>query len=591
MRSVVLLCLAGPSAFAALHQHLTAAPAGWSEIEIQRNNNAEAKFTISLAMQNIDQLEATLLSISDPDSPEYGKFKTIEGVHEAFAPSPEAVRSVTSWLKSTGIVNYQVDGAFIDFTADIPTANSVFNASYRYYAHNDVVKLRTLSYSISEEVQNHITYLDPSNYFGRTNAFSPEYNGIEAKRDEGSTMQATTNTSSCDPYITPSCLRELYTIGNYAPSVNSGSQVGFGSFLKGSSISDDIAKFEELFGIPSQNLSKLLIAGGVNNEDPANGHFGEADLDAETIIGISHPLPVTEYITGGSPPFIPDIDVPENNNEPYVPFLRYLLSKPNHEIPQVISISYGEPEDTVPYEYAVLACNLFGLQGLRGITILIASGDIGVGAGCLAPDNRTVEFNPPFPSTCPFVTTIGGTIGQSSTVAWNGSSGGFSKYFLRPSYQDTVVNTYLENIGSETIQYYSNYTNFNGRGFPDAAAHANLFQVIKNGSQALSGGTSASAPVWAGVVALLNDARLRAGKSVLGWLNPLLYKYGDQALVDVTAGRSVGCNGINPQTGRPEPEGAAIVPGAFWNATEGWDPVTGFGIPNFDKLKKLVLSF
>ncbi len=96
--------------------------------------------------------------------------------------------------------------------------------------------------------------------------------------------------------------------------------------------------------------------------------------------------------------------------------------------------------------------------------------------------------------------------------------------------------------------------------------------------------------MWAALVGLLNDARFRAGKSSLGWLNPLLYALGPKVLTDITTGQSIGCNGVNTQTGEPEPAGAGIVPGAFWNATEGYDPVTGLGTPDFQKLKKLVLS-
>jgi tripeptidyl-peptidase-1 len=116
------------------------------------------------------------------------------------------------------------------------------------------------------------------------------------------------------------------------------------------------------------------------------------------------------------------------------------------------------------------------------------------------------------------------------------------------------------------------------------------FIVFYYGSLAPSGGTSAACPTFSGIVALLNDARLRAGKPALGFLNPLLYSLGSKALNDITAGGSVGCDGINPQTGQPVP-GASIIPGAHWNATEGWDPVTGLGTPNFEDLKKLVLSY
>ena len=104
-----------------------------------------------------------------------------------------------------------------------------------------------------------------------------------------------------------------------------------------------------------------------------------------------------------------------------------------------------------------------------------------------------------------------------------------------------------------------------------------------------NGGTSAAAPVVAAIIALLNDARLRAGKRALGFINPLLYLIGSSALNDIVSGGSVGCNGVNGQNGNPVP-GGGIIPFASWNATAGWDPVTGLGTPNFEKLRALVLS-
>lgn len=104
-----------------------------------------------------------------------------------------------------------------------------------------------------------------------------------------------------------------------------------------------------------------------------------------------------------------------------------------------------------------------------------------------------------------------------------------------------------------------------------------------------SGGTSAAAPVFASIVALLNDARFRHGRPSLGFLNPWLYTIGFKGLTDITAGGSVGCTGINGQTGQPVP-GASIIPYASWNATTGWDPVTGLGVPNFQKLLSLALA-
>lgn len=128
------------------------------------------------------------------------------------------------------------------------------------------------------------------------------------------------------------------------------------------------------------------------------------------------------------------------------------------------------------------------------------------------------------------------------------------------------------------------------RGFPDVAAHslAPNFAVTVDNASAESGGTSAAAPTFAGTIALLNDARFRAGKGPLGFLNPWLYAAGFLGLTDITGGGSVGCNGINGQTGGSVEGG--IIPFASWNATPGWDPVTGLGVPNFEGLKALALA-
>ena len=83
---------------------------------------------------------------------------------------------------------------------------------------------------------------------------------------------------------------------------------------------------------------------------------------------------------------------------------------------------------------------------------------------------------------------------------------------------------------------------------------------------------------------LLNDARFKAGLPQLGFLNPWLYPEGFKTLNDITGGAAFGCNGLNLQTGRPY-NGSGIIPFASWNATVGWDPVTGLGTPDFAKLK------
>jgi tripeptidyl-peptidase-1 len=84
------------------------------------------------------------------------------------------------------------------------------------------------------------------------------------------------------------------------------------------------------------------------------------------------------------------------------------------------------------------------------------------------------------------------------------------------------------------------------------------------------GGTSASAPTVAAIVTLLNEERLQAGKGPIGFLNPTFYKH-PEAFNDITEGGNPGCG----------TEG--------FKAQPGWDPVTGLGTPDYQKLKKVFL--
>ena len=200
--------------------------------------------------------------------------------------------------------------------------------------------------------------------------------------------------------------------------------------------------------------------------------------------------------------------------------------------------------------------------GALGTSILFASGDGGV-SGSQSQSCRT--FIPTFPSGCPFLTSVGATTGITETAA-SFSSGGFSNIFARPSYQSSVVSTYLTALGTTN----SGKFNTSGRAFPDVSAQGENVEIIVGGSAGTVAGTSCSSPIFASVIALLNDELAEAGKSPLGFLNPFLYSTGASALNDVTTGSNPGCS----TNGFP--------------ARAGWDPVTGLGTPNYAKLRTAV---
>jgi len=132
-----------------------------------------------------------------------------------------------------------------------------------------------------------------------------------------------------------------------------------------------------------------------------------------------------------------------------------------------ISTSYGDDEQTVPYSYARRVCDGFMALGARGISVIFSSGDTGVGEDgtCFSNiDNTTAMFLPEFPSSCPWVTSVGGTAGYLPEVAVSrfASGAGFSNYFDIPAYQASTVKGYLNKIGKLNAGLF----NASGRAYP-----------------------------------------------------------------------------------------------------------------------------
>lgn len=328
-------------AYGAVMERLAAAPSGWTALET--DPSAAITLTVGLAMQNLEQLETKLLAVSTPGNAEYGQHLDIDEANALFAPSADASNAVTSWLRGAGAQNVVSDGSTVSFATTIERANSILNAKFQTYTSNGISKVRTTQYSVPDDVAEHIELISPTTYFGKTVANVPTKVFKKATPPSKVSIDA-----SCSTSITPKCLKELYNVGSYTPSVSSGSRIGFGSFLNQSALYSDLFQYEEFFGIPKQNFSVTLINGAPNDQNPATAQNGEANLDVQNIVGIAHPLPVQEFITGGSPPFIPNIDLPtaaDNSNEPYLPYYEYLFSQPNSALPQVISNSYGDDED------------------------------------------------------------------------------------------------------------------------------------------------------------------------------------------------------------------------------------------------------
>jgi tripeptidyl-peptidase-1 len=205
-------------------------------------------------------------------------------------------------------------------------------------------------------------------------------------------------------------------------------------------------------------------------------------------------------------------------NEPFLDFMYLVGNTSDAAVPKVISTSYSECESTVADDYMMRINTEFMKAGVRGISLLFASGDSGVaGPG----GGRCERFCGQWPTASPFVTGVGGTTQDSPETAWQGSGGGFSDRFPVAPWQAAAVQEYFKVAKDVPLRFRFNRT---GRGFPDVAAQATNYPVVTNNRTETVGGTSCSAPAFSGVVSLLNELRVQKGKATLGFLNPLLFQ-------------------------------------------------------------------
>ncbi|KAL8669656.1 MAG: hypothetical protein Q9168_005766 [Polycauliona sp. 1 TL-2023] len=516
-----------------------------------------------------------------------------EDLKTMLQPSSDASTAVTNWLRAEGVTTSSIEdrGDWINFYVTASEANRIMDTNFYHYtnANNGVQRIRTLHYSVPQALHRYIHMVQPTTRFGQ---IAPQrstiYQHFEVGESRGSMARYRgnqLNATFCNTTVTPQCLRDLYNVGNYQGSAKNGNKIGVCGYLEQYARFNDYSAFTAKYA-PSaakSNFTYELINGGLSSQNDTVDDSTEASLDVQYAYPFAYPAKAIYYSTGGRGELVPDLDQPspaDDQNEPYLDFLHYILAKPDSELPTTLTTSYGEDEQSVPELYTNMTCSLFAQLGARGVSVIFSSGDTGPGSACQSNDgtNRT-RLLPIFPAACPYVTSVGGTFHVQPEIAIGFSSGGFSDRFPRPAYQDTAVTEYLSKIGDTFKGLY----NPNGRGFPDVAAQAYNFTVIDKGRETRVAGTSASAPAFASIVSLLNGARLSRGRRPLGFLNPFIYKYGYQGLTDIVNGGSRGCTGRDIYSGLPAP----FVQGAGWNATPGWDPVTGYGTPNFAALLRL----
>jgi kumamolisin len=338
-----------------------------------------------------------------------------------------------------------------------------------------------------------------------------------------------------DTSYAPPAVAKLYS---YPKATGAGQTVAIIELGGGYAAADLNSYFSGLGIKPAPVVSSVGVDGAQNQPtgDP-NGPDGEVLLDIEVVGAIAPGAKIVVY-------FAPNTDQG---------FLDAITTAIHDTVrkPSVISISWGGPESSWTAQALQNFDAAFQDAALLGVSVCCASGDDGSSDG--ATDGAA---HVDFPSSSPNVLACGGTRLESSggkvtrEVVWNhgpgngATGGGVSETFPLPSYQTGA-----------RVPVSVNPNHFAGRGVPDVSGDADPatgYQIHVDNRDAVFGGTSAVAPLWAALIALINQ---QSGAHA-GFLNPKLYSAG-KAFRDITSGDN----------------------GAY-QAGPGWDPCTGLGSPD-----------
>lgn len=552
---VATLATASPLSQFVEQQALPVVPVGW---QLKSTAPADHKIDLHIRLkeQNLDQLQQRLLRVSDPDADEYGKHLSKEAVDLLTAPSQESVDSVTQWLASHGIDAGKVNSGYLSISISVNEAKKLFDTDYGVYTHSQSGRqiVRSTKYSLPKALDEHITMVQP------TTVFSDLAYRKKATSQRGVSSDFLNAPASCAQGSTTQCLKDNYNVKGY--TATNLTRLGIAGYLEEVYSPDDLTRYLKKYNpeLPS-SIDIPIIS--VNGGGTSPSGLGEADLDVQITAPLTYPLPNVYYSTGGRPPINPPNAT--NENEPYLDWLKYIIAEEHP--PQTITSSYGEAETSVPTDYADAVCSQFLKLGARGVSVFVSAGDAGAGGRSSCDANgKVTAYHPDFPASCPWVTTVGGTVNYDALEKPDGDGGaGFSNHYATPDYQKDAVAAYIKGLNGKLDGLY----NKTGRAYPDISASYEPYPVFHNGIEESSGGTSASSPAVASIFALVNDYLVANNKAPLGFLNPWLYKIGNKGVRDIVSGHNNVCT----------------FKSAF-PAAKGWDAASGWGVPDFVKLKE-----
>lgn len=352
---------------------------GW-ELTERPFPDDRVRLTFAIKQKNIAKLENTFWSVSDPKSKAYGQYLTFEEVSDLVKPPYESISVVKSWLQESGVDSRTCDETrnsdciiceTTTLTAEILLSGARFYRFRHEQTETSVIR-STAHYSVPKEVAKHLDFIGGILRF-------PALNFVPTK------VQSTSADVGIHIGVYPSVLRTRYNVSDTVGKHPNNSQA-VAQFLGQYYSSTDLEEFFTLFGEGFEHRADISKVVG-----PDSGRSGiEASLDVQYIMSVGANISTWFWSTA-------------RKHEKQEPFLEWILAVGNmSEVPYIFSVSYGDNEDSLSVDYMNRINVEFMKAGVRGITILFASGDDG--AGC-----HKKKFRPNFPCSSPYVTAVGGT--------------------------------------------------------------------------------------------------------------------------------------------------------------------------------------
>ncbi|MDE8346441.1 MAG: S53 family peptidase [Acidocella sp.] len=312
--------------------------------------------------------------------------------------------------------------------------------------------------------------------------------------------------------------------------------------------SDTKAAFSDM-GLNPPDIVAVNLDGGANKPSPDDGADGEVALDIQVAGGVAPGAKLAVYFT-------------VNTDAGFIDAIT-AASQDRANNPSIISISWGGPESSWTAQSQAAMTSALADAAKLNISVFVAAGDN------LATDGLTDgQAHVDFPAASPFAIGCGGTLitVETNTITaehvWNegssGTGGGISAVYPVPDFQAHLNLPANVNGGGP------------GRGVPDVAGNADPnsgYVITVNGQREVVGGTSAVAPFWAGLTALINQN----AATPAGFFLPTLYSAA-ATLRDITQGNN-------------KPSGSTVG----YDAGPGWDACTGLGVPVGTAMLKLFL--